>query len=742
MIKITPTGLKEIGYNIQDEAKLSAIFGIGNGYFGVRGSFEEFGDVFIQGTYIRGLFDQIVEIPMTFPDNIYMKQYYFDVQKLKEFELEDSCINVCDPLTIRIYVNGKLFLPWQGKVVKWVRYIDVKTGGLYRKLTWDDGEGHLSEFTFTRHASFKDNHLLLQKVVIKKLNHHLPVEVLLGVDTLVKTNGQHKSQVTNSKLEKDGVQLSFYMGDKYHMGASLASHNEVEGLTFKETKQEEGVLGSIYSMDGDDAVAYKVISMYASCDPVSDYINAPKENLINYQKAYQAHLKAYRPAFKQVEIKVEGDYKVQQLLNYANYQSLIGFDRYDSIHSLSAKNLTAEKYNQFVWWDAEIYQLPFVISNFPDAAKACLEYRYRLLEQSKINAKQDGYDGAKFAFCSSVKGDENVWIYARHPFLQIHINGDVAFGFINYYQQTNDKAFLLEKGMPVIIEVLKYFFSRATLMGDLYHLNNVTGTDEHHPYVNDDAYTNYQVQFLAKKALEYIAEFKYPVNQDVLKHIKLLKDKLYLPEPSKEGVIPQFRGYLQLKPYLPIVGNGSAKGFQMKASGLYHQSQIIKQPDVLLLYTYLNIGLDEKNYKANWNYYYKKCEASSSLTFPVHTISAMDFNNNKVFMENLLSSLLIDIEDIHNCAYQGVHAGCLAGAWFAFYRGIFGIKTSENTLKVQPNFKNPFKNVAMNFIYQGRKYRVSLNKKVFTIDSDGPIKIIYKDAIVSSENGHIEIKNH
>ena len=73
MIEITNNNVIENGYDIADEAKAASIFGIGNGYFGLRGSLEEFGDVFVQGLYIRGVFDTIVEIPQTFCDNTYMK---------------------------------------------------------------------------------------------------------------------------------------------------------------------------------------------------------------------------------------------------------------------------------------------------------------------------------------------------------------------------------------------------------------------------------------------------------------------------------------------------------------------------------------------------------------------------------------------------------------------------------------------------------------------------------------------
>lgn len=725
MIKLTKSGLKEIGYNIQDEAKLAAVFGIGNGYFGVRGSLEEFADVFIQGTYIRGYFDQIVEIPLTFSDNIYMKKYYFDHEKLKEFEFEDSCINVCDPLLVKIFVGGQLFLPWEGKVKKWIRYIDLKTGGLYRKVLWDDGKGNLSEFIFYRHASFKNNHLILQKVEIKKINHDLPIEVELGVDTLIKTNGQHKSKVTSVNFTNNGVDLNFYAGDKYNMDAHLTSKYTVDGLSFVKNVEYKESYSKKYSLLDKEGIVYKVTGLYASCDKIENYKEISSCNLPSYKDAYAEHLKEYKKDFKQVDIKIDGDDEVDQYLRYANYQTLIGFDRFDSVHSLSAKNLTAEKYNQFVWWDAEIFQLPFLIANFPDAARSCLEYRYRLLEQSKKNASELGLSGASYAFCSSVKGNENVWIYARHPFLQIHINSDIAYGVYNYYRQTLDEKFLVEKGLPIMIETMRFFFSRSTFENGAYHLKNVTGTDEHHPYVDDDAYTNFQVKYLAGKTLELINKFNYRVDDNTVNFLNKLSNSLFVPLMNEKGIIPQFANYLSLKPYLPIVGNGNGTGFQMKASGLYHQSQIIKQPDVLNLYTYLDVDMNQSVYKQNWKYYYKMCEASSSLTYPVHTISAIDFKEFDIFRENLLKSLTIDINDLHNCAYQGVHAGCLAGGWFAMYRGVFGLKPREDELIISPKFDVPFKNISMNFVYHGNNYNISLNKKQCVIKGQGSLTLSY-----------------
>lgn len=383
MLEVTKDGIIESSYDIADEAKLASIFGIGNGYFGLRGSLEEFGDVFIQGLYIRGVFDQIVEIPSTFSDNIYMKNYYFDGQKLKEFEFEDSCINICDPVQIRFYINGKQLLPWTAVIKEWKRYIDFSTGGLVREVIYDDGENHLTRFVFKRYASFANNHLLMQEVSIEKINHDLPIEVYSGIDTLVKTNGQHKSKVIDQKNSKDSINLKFYMGDKYHHEVALASKNEYENMEFVKCEENDGFYYSIYKIDSKKAYISKVISMYASVDKVDDIVASTKNALCAFKKALNEHLIAYENAFNLIDIKIKDNPILDTELRYANYQTLIGFDRYESVHSLSAKNLTSEKYNQFVWWDAEIFQLPVLLSSFPNAAKACLEYRYRSLNEAK-----------------------------------------------------------------------------------------------------------------------------------------------------------------------------------------------------------------------------------------------------------------------------------------------------------------------------------------------------------------------
>ena len=292
---------------------------------------------------------------------------------------------------------------------------------------------------------------------------------------------------------------------------------------------------------------------------------------------------------------------------------------HDSVHGLSAKTLSGERYNQFVWWDAEIYQVPVFIFACPQIAKLSLLYRYGQLAQAKENARKQGYKGARYPFVSSVGGLERIWKYTRHPHLQIHITADVGFSVIQYWKNTHDEDFFLRYGFEMLAEIMRYWVSRGEERNGQFVILNVTGTDEHHPYVDNDAYTNYLVRLIFDEALScylqypqlggYLTREEWDVMRD-------FADRLYLPM-DENGLIPQFDGYFRLSRSLQIEGSGTGKNFQMKQSGLYHLSQVIKQPDVMLLYSYINYPFQTPHYAENWDYYETMCESSSSLSYPV-----------------------------------------------------------------------------------------------------------------------------
>lgn len=723
MLQFIKSALHETQYVLSDMPKDASLFTTGNGYMGVRGSLEEFGETKVQGAFVRGIFDEIIEIVDPFPDNIYMKKYYFDEEKLKKFQHQDSCINFPDFLLIRIFVNGKAFYPWEGKIKKWNRKLNAKNGVLTREITWESEDGNVLKLKFERFASYNDEHKYIQRVT-GKIYGGADIKILAGIDTNVRTNGQIISEKISGKAESSFAEYSFLVGKKYNYTASVASTaafyadgKEVLSTGF----YSDGVYAQQASLGNCRSFSVEKTScVYTSRDDKKMPLTFDKADFSN---EYVLHFRAYKKLFDAIDVKIEGDDKNDWALRFANYHTLISAEINDSIHSLSAKALSGEKYNQFVWWDCEIYQLPIFTHTLPEVAKHALEYRYRMLPAAKeLAIKQGMKRGARYPFVSSVDGDEHVWIYARHPFLQIHIMSDIMYAVCDYYDNTGDREFLESKGLEMLIEIARWWTQRVEKTPRGYEIKNVTGTDEHHDYVDNDAYTNYLTAYVLKRTFEFASNARETgkstldragVTKEELDSIRDIAENLYLPV-TESGMIPQFDGYFDLSRELEIDGAGTGKNFQMKQSGLYHLSQVIKQPDVALLYSYVNVG-ELPYFNGNWDYYEGMCEASSSLTFPVHAVCSARAGRPGSFLKYFGETLFMDIKDIHNCAYQGIHSGCAAGGWYAVYAGVMGLSVKDGVVYANPA-KMPFwKSVELKIKVKNTVIKATLKNDEFTL---------------------------
>ncbi len=712
----------ESAYDIADEPVLATLFTTGNGYMGVRGSFEEFGSQRIQGAFVRGFIDEIIEVCEPFTDNEYMKKYYLDEEQLKRFEKQDSCVNMHDFLTVKITVGDTVFYPWEGKVLKWNRSLNSATGIYTRSLTWDDGKGNQTRFIFERFASFANQNLYCQKITVRPVNHTLPVQFMSGIDTSIKTGGQFITITDSLELAGSDLFHRYHAVNKYGFAAAYAICSNFPRGSYQQPYDHNGTKGICLLCDrAEEYVLEKLSFVATSRDTDREVLEFAKAGLSAVDRSYeaqrQAHIQAYRRYFAMMDVQIKGDDEVDGYLRFAGYHTAISACMHDSVHGISAKGLTGERYNQFVWWDCEIHQLPFFILTAPETARQALLYRYRMLPQARENARAKGYDGAMFAFCSSVNGDERVWQYARHPFMQIHINSDIPYGVINYYRYTGDREFMVSYGMEMIHACLEYWISRVTYRNDRYEICRVTGTDEHHPYVDNDAYTNYCVKFAFEQFLGLSRELGYPVEAAQRKKMEEIAGKLYLPM-CDNGLIPQFDGYFNLSRSLEEQGKGTLKQFQMKKSGLYHKSQVIKQPDVMLLYTMVDVGVDRSHYAENWDYYEQMCEVSSSLTFPVHAIASAQTRRPLSFRKNLLNTVKMDVDDIHGVAWQGVHSGCLAGGYLAILYGIFGLSIRNGEICLNPN-RMLFEEVTIRFYYQGTALTLIMKNGKVTIRKNG-----------------------
>jgi len=192
----------------------------------------------------------------------------------------------------------------------------------------------------------------------------------------------------------------------------------------------------------------------------------------------------------QGNVTITGNPQVTRDIRFALYH-LYSFARAGTGYSLSPMGLSGLGYNGHVFWDTELWMYPPLLMLQPDIARSLLDYRYDRLEAAKQNAFAHGYKGAMFPWESAGDGSEDTPVWALTGPFEHHITGCIGWAFWKYFEVTQDKEWLAQKGYPVLKEIANYWASRVERNGPgRYNINNVVAADEWAENVDNNAFTN------------------------------------------------------------------------------------------------------------------------------------------------------------------------------------------------------------------------------------------------------------
>jgi len=134
--------------------------------------------------------------------------------------------------------------------------------------------------------------------------------------------------------------------------------------------------------------------------------------------------------------------------------------------SIGARSLTGQDYRGHVFWDTEIYMLPFFVTTWPEAARSLLMYRFRTLDGARAKAAGMGWRGALYAWESADTGAETTPEHVIGPDRRVidilcgkqeqHISADVAYAVWQYWLATEDEAFVLDAGAEILLETGRF----------------------------------------------------------------------------------------------------------------------------------------------------------------------------------------------------------------------------------------------------------------------------------------------
>lgn len=413
--------------------------------------------------------------------------------------------------------------------------------------------------------------------------------------------------------------------------------------------------------------------------------------------------------WKYADFEFLGNLSLTHATRFNLYHLIIAGNPNDQMSPIGARTLSGDAYNGHSFWDTEIFTLPYFIYTQPEVAKSLLLFRYKTLPQARLNAKKEGYRGAKFPWESGELGTEQTPVWVGSPLdperiwtgdEELHISSDVVYGIINYFNAHKDEDFLTRFGLEIMIEVARFWTSRMEWNKEKKHydIKKVIGPDESHEHVTNSAFTNYMAKWCVEQTMKYFKLFKNSADEklrrnveDTQKRIEFkpeeeFKDweerisKLHLSFDPKTKLIEEFDGYYNLKEIpivkfdksgLPDIPDGISEiwPFVKRDPSLTHISftKLVKQADVVML-CYLLSGekgypFDYETNRKNFEYYEKRTLHKSSLSPAVFSFMGVACDYHKFIVPYFKKSLMVDLENNRGNTHVGFHAASAGGTW-------------------------------------------------------------------------------
>ena len=733
--------IRESGYSKEKIEFFGNKMCIGNGYMGYRGTLEEYNKDQLVACTLSEVFDDNGSgwrEPVNVPNAAYVYPVY----------------------------NGEKLSVLETEIEDHVQELYIDCGRHVRKTVFVTSDGKKVTVSAERFTSIDNYHLLPMRYRLEA-DSDMDLVLFAGIENETwDINGNHFEEKT-VKTEGDVVGVLCKTIQDKHMVAVAQKVKVTEGAA---TVSVDGLM-MVYEVSLKAGEAFEIEKYNAVCKDTDceDVWQAAVENCNDaYEAGYDALLDAQKKCwavrYDNLGIKIVGDEEAEQAILYSCYLLYSSAPEHTDTVALPARGLSGQVYKGAMFWDTEIYMLPMFAYAAPKIAKNLMMYRVHNLEGAREKAAEYGHRGAFYPWESQENGKDGCTHYNLTDIFtgrkmrtyfrdkQVHISADVAYGIWKYVAITKDYSILLEGGAEVILECARFFNSYAYFKKDKnrYEFLDVTGADEYHERVNNDAYTNYMIYLTAEialKVMEYMDKEhheQYVKMMDELDYWKEAEDvrdmyeKIYLPKPNADSVIEQFDGYFKEEDlsieelYSRIIKPNEYLG---SPTGLAVNTQIIKQADVILLMSLLDQMFTDEEKEKNWSYYEPRTEHGSSLSTCIYALLAAKIGKTEWAYKFLMKCAKLDLVGnyklyLGDLYIGGTHPAANGGTWMVTVQGFAGLEALEDGVLLNPHLPEKWEVLEFGFQYGGYKAKAYITAdtiKVTVLDGpEGQMQVLVK----------------
>lgn len=706
--------------------KYASVMACGNGYMGIRAAHEEDYTQQTRGMYLAGL--------------------YHCAGRHETNEL----VNLPDIIGVSLQLNGEHFSLLKGEILHWERQLDFANGELTRSVTWRSPDGACFRIDSRRFVSLDQLPLTAMQFSITPLDDAAKISLGTGIDaTQTNCGRQHLDEISVRVFDPHSLQGVYETQDgAAEIVISAWCHlSQKSESSFSAKNRRLTSHHSLTVPQGETVTLEKIVWVAHRRDKAlsSETFarNALGELKTCADRGYSALLDSSARAWKarwnscRVEVMAEA-YQDQIALDYAVWHLTAMTPAHDERVSIAAKGLTGEGYKGHVFWDTEIFLLPFHLFTQPQTARSLLHYRWLNLAGAREKARRNGWPGALFPWESAASGREETPEFAAinirtglrqkvaSALAEHHIVADIAWAVVAYWQATGDDAFMRNEGLTLLTETATFWMGRATEVNGRLEIHDVIGPDEYTEHVNNNAYTNYLAHYNVANAVKFMQQFG-PQETGFIEKAKDFLARVWLPEADENGVIPQDDTFLS-KPVIDLSQYKKDAGKQTilldYSRAEVNEMQILKQADVVMLNYLLPERFDPRQCRANMNFYEPRTIHDSSLSKAIHGIVAARCGDTQSAYRFWRDGADIDLGCDPHSSDEGIHAAATGAIWSGAVQGFAGLQILNGELHLSPALPSQWHCLSFPLQWQQTPLRVTIDSEGVTLDSPAPISLM------------------
>jgi len=741
-----------------------SIMALGTGYMTTRSSFEEgFSDDEQNLEYDRIPTNVSLEV---IPSKKSRWGTFIQIVQARHPFWRTGIVNLPYYLGLTVNADGEKLDMELSKISKYRRWLDLKTATLYRSLTWETKSGKVMDLLFKRFMNPEQKFVCVQACTIKMTSGSSDIDITSYIDNDVRTNGFDKYKTRKLGEHSGNIIYSDITTnlDGNVVTASKLINNKANCYKIKKDRYRINSMCDFTLNENEEADIFKVSIEAADAyypegkllDKAVEILN--ENSSAGLERLHTEHKAVWAKNWEKSDISIESvdsdGYNSQLAIRQAIYHLFRA--RSGDCRALNcAKGTTSEVYLGSVCWDMEIFFQPFYIYTQPQLASMTPMFRYHVLDGARRSARSMNYSGARYPWQTNFLGDEvcPLWEYADH---EIHITADVVIGLWHYFLNTNDKDFLYNKGLEIIIETARYWTSRVDRIEGKagYQIYGVMGPDEYKPISNNNAYTNFTARFnleLAGKVVKMIKQDspdtykklceKISFNENEIKLFNEIAEGISIPVDKKRNIVLQCEDFDTAYATIDIEGLWLDKG---QFFGRYttqekrYRSKCLKQSDVIALMGIFTGSFSKEQKTASFDYYEPFTIHDSSNSLCHNQIVAANIGRGETAYSSWKKSIDIDFGSRPR-ASEGVHFANIGGMWQEIVFGFAGMVSLLNTdiLTFNPCMPEEIKRIIFEINWKGSRVKVSVSANELEVAnlSKNDMGFIVKGKKFSAEAG-------